>query len=329
MTSPRVICLGELLYDCLATHPATSLAAVQEWQHQPGGAPANVACALARLGTPTAFIGALGQDAAGDELLAYCQGRGVHCNGVQRHPSAPTRQVYVLRSPSGEPTFAGFGDHEPGDFADAHLAAAPLPPELFLQADYLVLGTLLLAYPESRAAVARALELAETYRLQVVLDINWRPAFWPEPETAPARMRDLWEAVDFLKLSAAEAEWLFDTTDPGAIAHQLDHLEGVFITAGPGPVRYCLSDNEGSITPFAVTVQDTTGAGDAFLAGFLHQLAQHSLADFLDPDRARYAVAYATAVGSLTTTQLGAIAAQPTAEAVAALLQSEGRQAHD
>jgi len=321
MTSPRVICLGEILYDCLAVEPTTSLQEVHTWERQPGGAPANVACALARLGTPAAFVGAVGADALGDELVALCQQRGVDCSGVQRQTAAPTRQVYVLRSPQGEPTFAGFGDRAPGDFADAYLAAAHLPPQLFLQADYLVLGTLLLAYPSSRAAVQRALELAETYRLKVALDVNWRPIFWPDPEAAPNLIRTLWEAIDFLKLSAAEADWLFGTTDPAAIAQQLDHLEGAIVTAGgDGPVRYYLSDNEGSIAPFSVAVRDATGAGDAFLAGFLHQLSQRSLADLLNPDCTRDVVTYATAVGSLTATQLGAIAAQPTAADVERLL---------
>ncbi|NJK99973.1 MAG: carbohydrate kinase [Spirulinaceae cyanobacterium SM2_1_0] len=324
MTHSRVICLGEILYDCLAVQPGDSVAAVQDWRYEPGGAPANVACALARLGTPAAFIGAMGRDRLGADLLSLCQQRGVDCSGIQYHATAPTRQVYVLRSPSGEPTFAGFGGRAPGEFADAQLAAAQLPQQLFLQADYLVLGTLLLAYPQSRAAVHHALELAENYRLKVVLDVNWRPVFWPDPSLAPGLIQSLWESVDFLKLSVAEAQWLFGTTDPGAIAAQLDHLEGVLVTAGgDAPVRYCLSDNEGCVPPFPVAVQDTTGAGDAFLAGFVHQLNQHQLADFLDPDCARTAVTYATAVGSLTTTQLGAIAAQPTAEAAIALLASQ------
>ncbi len=320
MMSPRVLCLGEILYDCLAARAGTA-PDPESWQRQPGGAPANVACALARLGTPTAFVGAVGRDALGRDLVALCQQRGVDCRGIQYHPTAPTRQVYVQHSAVGEPTFAGFGDRAPGDFADAHLAASELPKELFVAAEYLVIGTLMLAYPQSRAAVRHALELAEVYHLKVVLDVNWRPVFWPDPSLAPALIHSLWESVDFLKLAAAEAQGLFGTTDPGAIANQLDHLEGVLVTAGgDAPTRYLLSDNEGSVAPFPVAVSDTTGAGDAFLAGLIHQLAQHSLADFLDPDCARAAVVYAMATGGLTATQPGAIAAQPTPDAVAALL---------
>ncbi|MDY7015050.1 MAG: PfkB family carbohydrate kinase, partial [Cyanobacteriota bacterium] len=64
MTQPRVLCLGEILFDCLADQTGRSLDAVESWTPYPGGAPANVACALTKLGTPSAFMGCVGQDEA-------------------------------------------------------------------------------------------------------------------------------------------------------------------------------------------------------------------------------------------------------------------------
>jgi len=63
-----------------------------------GGAPANVACALIKLGTSSGFIGCVGKDQPGDELVQLLQLVGVDASGVQRHLTAPTRQVYVVRS---------------------------------------------------------------------------------------------------------------------------------------------------------------------------------------------------------------------------------------
>jgi fructokinase len=319
----RVICLGEILFDCLADQIGLSLPEVTSWTAYPGGAPANVACALVKLGIPAAFIGCVGKDQAGEELIQLLDSVGVNRTGVQRHETEPTRQVYVLRSSTGDRQFAGFGDNPVDGFADAYLQAAELPRELFVEAEYLVIGTLELAYPETRAAVFRALELADEHYLKIVLDVNWRPMFWQDEQEALPLIQQLWQYVDFVKLAEEEAQWLFKTTDAAAIAHKLNSVEGVVVSGGDAQVSYCLSDNAGKVTPFAVEVQDTTGAGDAFLAGFIYKLCQYQLSSLSEPDVAREIVTYACAVGGLTTTKPGAIAAQPTAMEVEAFLQKQ------
>ncbi|MEG5174135.1 carbohydrate kinase [Microcoleus sp. B3-D7] len=320
MTYPRVLCLGEVLFDCLADKPGVSLEEVESWTAYPGGAPANVACALVKLGTAAGFIGAVGGDELGNSLVQVLQEVGVDIAGVQRHPSAPTRQVYVLRNEAGDRNFAGFGEFDTADFADTRLLAGELPEVLFENAEYLVLGTLELAYPESREAIVRAIELAEQYDVKIILDINWRPVFWQNPDEAKARIRKILKKVDFVKLSEEEAEWLFDTTDAGAITYRLDSVEGVLVTAGEKGCAYCISENEGKIPAFTVDVEDTTGAGDAFLAGFVRQLCKQGIKNLADPKIAQTIVTYASAVGAMTAMKPGAIRSQPTAAEVEAFL---------
>ncbi|NJP08851.1 MAG: carbohydrate kinase [Leptolyngbyaceae cyanobacterium RU_5_1] len=321
MTYPRVLCLGEVLFDFLADQSGLPYEAVKSWTPYPGGAPANVACALVKLGTPSGFIGCVGQDDLGDVLVKLLQDVGVNEAGVQRHRTAPTRGVYVVRSEAGDRTFAGFGDNDTTEFADTHLQADQLPVKLFESADFLVLGTLELAYPDSRAAIAHALDLADQYYAKVLLDVNWRPVFWTDPEIAPQIIRDMLHHADFIKLSDEEADWLFETTDPGVIAHRLGSVEGVLVTAGEKGCAYCLGGNEGKLPAFSTQVVDTTGAGDSFVAGFLHQLCQQGLQSLENPKVARDVVRYASAVGALTTTKAGAIAAQPTAAEVETFLK--------
>ena len=322
---PRVICLGEILYDCLADELGKSFEQVQSWTAYPGGAPANVACALVKLGTPAAFIGCVGKDSQGRELIQLLQSIGVNISGMQHYAGAPTRQVYVTRSADGDRHFAGFGKLAPDRFADAYLAAELLPAELFLGAEFLVLGTLELAYPKTRQAIWRALELAEEYHLKIILDVNWRPMFWSEPAEALPLIDKLWQYVDFVKLAEEEAQWLFKTADAGAIFYYLDSVEGVLVSKGDANVSYCLSDNEGTVKPFEMQVEDTTGAGDAFLAGFIHQLCQQGINALHNPQIARDIVTYACAVGGLTTQKAGAIAAQPTTQEVESFLQQSAK----
>ena len=101
VTNPRVLCLGEILFDLLADQLGRSLEQVESWTPYPGGAPANVACALVKLGTQAGFIGCVGSDEAGDTLVDLLQDVGVDSTGVQRHPTAPTGVSFVTHSEAG------------------------------------------------------------------------------------------------------------------------------------------------------------------------------------------------------------------------------------
>jgi fructokinase len=324
MTTLQILCIGELLFDYLADQPGQSLENVITWTAYPGGAPANVACALTRLGTPSAYIGCIGQDLQGDALAQVLSDLGVNLEGLQHHPQAPTRTVYVTRTLEGDRQFAGFGTIATTAFADAHLKASALPESLFKSAQFLVLGTLALAYPSSCEAIYCALELAKTYGLYRFVDLNWRPVFWPNPTEATPFIHSVLAQADFIKLAQEEAELFFESSDPVAVIERYPHVQGVFVTAGEHGCHYWLDGITGYVPAFSVNVIDTTGAGDSFTAGLLHQLCQHP--NLKDPQTVTEIVRYASAVGALTTMQAGAIAAQPTAAQVETFLATTSAQ---
>ena len=341
MPVPQVLCVGEMLWDCLGDPAGAALgkgradsskiadpSKIENWTAYPGGAPANVACALPKLGIQSALVSCLGQDAAGDRLLKILQQGGVAIDAIQRHP-APTREVYVVRDGAGDRQFVAFGSEGKGvqdttTFADTQLLPGSIPQPLFSSAKFLVLGTLALAYPNSGAAIARALDLADQYYVPVFLDLNWRPLFWSDPSQAQSVIAPVLERVDLLKLSKEEALWMFETADPAAIAQKLDHLEGVIVTDGANGCSYCLGGHMGSRPGFPVAAVDTTGAGDGFVAGFLSQLLQEGLKSLEDPQRVYRMVTYASAVGALVTQKPGAIAAQPNRTEVENFLRQQG-----
>ncbi len=122
--APQVICLGEALVDRLGPlggDPTT--APPDQCDDRLGGAPANVACALARLGTPAAFVGRLGCDPIGDAFSRLLAERGVHLSGLQRDASRPTRIVLVRRDATGDRSFGGFAGDRGEGFADQALDA--------------------------------------------------------------------------------------------------------------------------------------------------------------------------------------------------------------
>ncbi len=307
-----VICLGEALIDRL-----------EPWGSQPGqdclgGAPANVACALARLGTPAALISRLGDDAAGEALLRCCVGRGVDLRGLQRDARRPTRIVLVTRDAQGDRCFGGFSGDRGEGFADQALDAEALPHALFAQSRWLLIGSIPLASPASAAALDRAVGLQCAHGGRVVLDVNWRPSFWPvDADAARERLEPLLRQVQLLKLAAEEATWLFGSTDPQQVAQALPQRPGVVITDGGHGVSWWLAGATGRRPAPVVPVTDTTGAGDAFLAGLLHGLMERVGPDLEgNASAVEQAMAFACACGSIVCTGPGAIEPQPDAAGV-------------
>jgi fructokinase len=316
-----VICLGEALIDLLANQSGVPLEQVTDWTPYPGGAPTNVACGLVKLGTPTALLSCLGQDTVGTDLIGLLTEIGVDITGVQYHPTAPTRQIYVTRSIDGDRTFAGFINNLDSDkFADTYLAAELIPEFLFNHATFLAIGTISLATPISYAATYKALELAQKYQVQVLVDVNWRSMFWDNLEQAKAVILQVLTQANFVKMAKEEAEWLFDlpkssslsAIDLQVIHQKLPNIKGIFVTDGSEGCKYLLNNLTGFVPAFKVPAIDTTGAGDSFVAALIHQLSQQDVSTLQDNETIIKIVKYAAAAGAITTLKAGAIDAQPT-----------------
>ncbi|HYP04381.1 MAG TPA: PfkB family carbohydrate kinase, partial [Cyanobium sp.] len=243
--TPRVLCFGEALVDRLGP-----------LEDRLGGAPANVACALARLGTPVAFLGRLGDDAIGAAFAALFAERGVNSRALQVDPVRPSRIVLVRRDPCGERSFGGFSGERGQGFADqavdAGALAADLDP-LLAQAQWLLVGTIPLATAASAAALEMVVALAGERGIPLAVDVNWRPTFWglaadaPPSPVALQRIRPLLEQASLIKCAAEEAEAFFGTGDPLAVQAELPGHPAVLITDGGQPLRWCLGGCTGTL----------------------------------------------------------------------------------
>ena len=308
-----VVCFGEALIDRLGP-PGGDPVVDQPVDDRLGGAPANVACGLARLGTPVAFAGRLGQDAIGEAFSKLFVERGVETALLQRDAVRPSRIVLVRRSLEGERQFQGFAGDEGAGFADQALELAALP-----QARWLLIGTLPLAAPTSAEALLSAVRQARSQGTAVALDVNWRPTFWDpvaDPDAGPdpkalAAIQPLLQQAALIKLAREEALWFFNTDDPGAIQQALPQRPDVVVTDGAEPVRWQLGADSGQQVAFQPpVVVDTTGAGDAFTAGLLHCWSA------APQERIRFAAA----CGALVCGGAGGIDPQPTQAQVEAFL---------
>ena len=318
---PEVICLGEALVDRLGPlggDPAVD----QPVEDCLGGAPANVACGLARLGSKVAFLGRLGDDAIGARFRELFDTRGVNLAGLQTDLRRPSRIVLVRRDLDGERVFQGFAGDRGDGFADQALSLDELAaswPLLVGQASWLLIGSIPLATPASAQALLWCVEQAQTAGLEIALDVNWRPTFWDpgrSPDSGPDEkalqaIAQLLERASLLKLAREEAVWFFDTDDPAVIARSLPQQPDVVVTDGARPVRWWIGGCVGELAALSPpSVIDTTGAGDAFTAGLLHQFLMDASSQ-RDLIKAREMVRFAAACGALVCGGAGGIDPQP------------------
>ncbi len=279
---------------------------------QPGGAPANLAAALARLGTPSRFAGAIGSDAAGDRVVAAIADAGVASTTLVRIDAAlaATREVLVERTAEGDRRFVGFRPSG-AVYADTCFPAASVATALAGTA-LLVVGSLGFAEAPTSDAVRAAVAEARARAIPLAVDVNLRDVFWKEPAQADDVVRrELAPFAHTMKASREEALRLFATDDPRAIAARFG-MRAVLVTDGRNGCRWTVGEAHGTTAAFAVREADATGAGDAFFAGYLHA----TLAGEAPHD----AVRFASACGAIVAAAPGAMAPQPDAARVRAFL---------
>ena len=330
MKFEKVIALGEALIDRLGPlggDPSVDLPVTDCF----GGAPANVACALSRLGADVSFIGSLGNDDFGQSFKKLLINRGININGLQQDNLRPTRIVLVRRDDGGERSFEGFNGDKGLGFADQAISREQIIkdwPMVIDQAKWLVVGTIPLASEISSSAFLWCIENALDAGIKIALDLNWRPTFWrntvskvSEPTLKEKNeIISILKNVSLIKLAKEEAEWFFKTSNPIQISSSLPQRPSVIVTDGSNPVLWVLNNHRGQ--SFAISppsVVDTTGAGDSFTAGLIYKLLTVEL-DQISEEIAEEIIQFASACGSHVCSGVGAIEAQPYREDVEKLL---------
>lgn len=316
---PDIITFGEMLIDFVPTINGVSLMDAPAFIKAPGGATANVAVGVSRLGVSAGFMGKVGDDAFGHFLERTLQEAQVDTQALRFASDARTTLAFVSLRADGEREFV-FYRH-----LDKDMLLMYTPTEV--DTDYIRdgqifhYGSISLITEPSRTASRLAVSTARSAGLTISYDPNLRLNLWPNADAARDGLMTGWRQANIIKASEDEMTFLTGRTDLDAAADQLWHsdLQLLVVTLGKHGCRYYTSNFKGEVAGFEVSAVDTTGAGDGFVAGLLSGLVKHpdALSNELE---LRDICRLANAVGALTTTQRGAIPALPTWEQVNAFM---------
>lgn len=314
-----VVCFGDLLIDFVPTTSGLPLAEVETFRRAPGGAAANVAVGLARLGLASAFIGKVGDDVFGHLLAETLRQEGVDTGPLCFDARARTALAFVSLKADGERDFLFY--RHPS--ADMLFTKEEVATETIEEASVFHFDSISMAAPGPRETVLFAADHARAKGKLVSFDANLRLPLWASADEARNGIKDGLGRATIAKLSDDELDFLTGSRDAAAMRRELWHdgLKLMVLSVGSKGSILLTEAGELTVPTFAVQPVDTTGAGDGFVAGLLAGL-MHDLDRLDDRDFLFNAGRFANAVGALTTTGRGAIPALPTRDQVEALLST-------
>ena len=316
---PKALCIGELLIDFVSTTPDVTLAAAPGFVKAPGGAPANVAVGIAKLGIDAGFIGKVGADAFGDFLRETLAQNRVNTDSLIADATARTTLAFVATRSDGMKDITFY--RHPG--ADIRLSPDELDTDAIQSAALFHYGSVSLSHSPSREATLEAIKAAKTGGALLSYDANLRLMLWDDADDAKRWIWEVMPYADVVKISEEEWEFIMGDVSFATGAKRILEQQGaslVVVTLGEKGCYYTNGSAEGAVDGFAAKVVDTLGAGDAFVAAMLSQLLQHENLHSLDTSQLNAIMRYANASGALATQKVGVIPALPTAAEIEAFL---------
>lgn len=303
-----ITAVGEILIDL--TQSGVNELGIPVFAANPGGAPANLAVAAARLGAKSAFIGKVGTDSFGTFLRNTLIENHVDVSGMVTDLKNRTTLAVVAVDKQGERTFSFYRDPS----ADVNLCAEEIADEQLKNTKFLHFGSVSLTTDPARSATLHAARRAKQYGATVSYDPNYRASLWSDKATAIERMLEPLALVDVLKVSDEELPLLTGTSDLDKGSQLLADkgIALVLVTLGADGAYYRFGDHTGHIPGVKVKVGDTNGAGDTFFGATLSQLCKFNKLSDITVSELENILTVANKAAAITTSRHGAIPAMPT-----------------
>jgi fructokinase len=315
--------IGEILIDFIALEKGTALKDVVSFKKVPGGAPANVAVAVAKLGGSAAMMTQLGQDAFGDYLIEMLKENDVNTTYITQTTAANTGLAFVSVQENGARDFSFY--RHPS--ADLLLDKSQIKNEWFKENDYLHFGSVGLVESPMKEAHRQAIEYVKEKDGIISFDPNVRLSLWDNQDHCRQAIAEFLPYADILKISDEELAFITGIKEESVALESLfmGDVKIILYTKGSKGATILTKSSSMSHEGYQIKVEDTTGAGDAFMGGFLscllgEKVIQDNLISFIEAN-GNELLAFANGTAALTTMKRGAIDALPTREEVKQLIE--------
>lgn len=324
---PDVVSIGEALIDFLSVEKGVLLENTSGFTIAPGGAPANVAAAVARLGGSSGFIGKVGSDSFGRLFRNTLAKAGVDIELLRVGKTVNTTLAFIAVKPDGEPDFTFYRKH---GGADISLRQDELDKGYILDSKIFHFGSLSFTDEPLRSTTLSALEIARGAGKIISFDPNLRPSLWENLGQAKAEMERGLQYADIVKITVEELEFLTGVKHLSGFDLGFDLIfkhgpRMVLVTRGNSSCSFSNGTIAIEVPAFRVDLVDATGAGDAFVGGVLCKILQRiregQAAFDLAKDEAEDMLRFAHACGAITVTRKGVIPALPTLQEVNSFLE--------
>ncbi|KXH86108.1 fructokinase [Sporosarcina sp. HYO08] len=272
-----------------------------------GGATVNVAAGVARLGAPSAYITVIGDDATSQFVWNELRQEGVDLSFAKRESAKRVCGVSVHLTEENERVFHSYINETP----DIQVEASDLEATAFQNASVLHIGSGTMFHPTALDTTRKAVQLAKTSGVPLSFDANIRPLRWENETTCRETILSFFSETDLLKLTDEELYFLTETEtlEAGIAKLASYHIPVVLITVGAEGTFAILDGHVTHVGVEPIEPVDTTGAGDAFIAGILRQIHIKGMPKTHD-EWIDY-VSFGNKLGALCATKLGALSAMP------------------
>ena len=316
----KVIAIGEALIDFIPHEKGRALNNVENFLRVPGGAPLNVAAAVAKLGGKSQMLTKLGEDGFGDAILNEVKPLGVDVSRISRTKEANTALAFVSLREDGERDFSFYRNPS----ADMLLTAEEICSEDFNERDILHFCSVSLIDAPIKEAHRRAIEIAKEKGCLISFDPNVRLPLWKQPEDCRKAILEFLPLSNIVKISDEELEFITGIKDEKEALDSLltGDVKVIIYTKGTNGAEFITKERVIFSPSFKVSAQDTTGAGDSFIGSLLYQVAEgeYSLEELvtLSEEKVQEILTFSNATAALTVCKKGAIGALPLKEEVLA-----------
>jgi len=272
----KVISFGEALVDMLSTKiDQPSLESQESFIKFPGGAPANVAAAIGKLGGRSYFAGKVGDDIFGEFLRDSLAKANVNTDYLLKTNQAKTALAFVSLDDSGERSFEFYRNPS----ADLYFNRDEFQPSWFSEPGIFHFCSNTLTEADIQQATNHGIEKAHSAGFIISFDVNLRLNLWSDECDPHAAIWQCIEHSDIVKLSTEELVFLCRNESKESVIQKIQENQTslVLITDGANKMHYYTDTDKGYITPPKVAMVDSTAAGDAFVGGLLYALAQDNI----------------------------------------------------